>query len=144
MLARSRTTAHDHKTSRRNPLGRYAPKRINEHSRWRFLRKHRAESIRRIGGPPDERQALAIDMLAKSEWTLFVAEHDAAAAPSARARGEALRVANDARKQVLLWNRELTAATSRPAAAVEPAPSLQDVVAGIVARRRAQPDEDAA
>jgi hypothetical protein len=120
MVAPSRTAAHDPKKPQRNPLSRYSPTRVNEHTKWRFLRKHRAELIRRVGGSASERQALAIEMLAKSEWTLFVAEHDADAAEGARPRGAALRVANDARKQVLLWHRELTAATPPPASAAEP------------------------
>jgi len=46
--------------SRRNPLGRYSPKRINPDSRWRFIRDRRAALLQRIGGgAPDERQALA-------------------------------------------------------------------------------------
>ena len=73
-------------------------------------------------------------MLAKSEWTVVVAEHDAAAAPSARARGEALRIAGDARKQVLLWHRELTAATPPPASAAEP-PTLDDLKRRVLAER---------
>ena len=141
MIASSRSLAHDHGTSRRNPLGRYTPKRINDHSRWRFFRARREELVQRIGGSPNERQALAIEMLVKSQWVLFVAERDAAVAPDARLRGEALRITNDARKQVLLWHRELTAATPPPA--LPPAPSFEQVLAGIAARR-AQPDEDAA
>jgi hypothetical protein len=121
MVTPSRNPEHDPTTSQRNPLGRYSPKRVNEHTRWRFIRNRRAELLQRIGGgPPNARQALAIEMLAKSEWTLFVAEHDADAAEGARPRGAALRVANDARKQVLLWHRELTAATPPPASAAEP------------------------
>src|ERR1700680_2281456 len=114
MATFSRTTALDGARSRRNPLGRYTPTRINAPRRWRFLRSRRVELIQRIGGgPPNERQALAIEMLAKSEWTVVVAEHDATAALDARARVDPLRIAGDARKQVLLWHRELTAATPR-------------------------------
>jgi hypothetical protein len=51
MLATSRSTA----PSRRNPLGRYTPKRANEHSKWRFFRARRAELIQRIGAEPNER-----------------------------------------------------------------------------------------
>jgi hypothetical protein len=97
--------------SRRNPLGRYAPKRISEHTRWRFLRDRRTALIRRIGGgPPTERQALAIDMMVATEWSVVVAEHDAEATTDPRTRTDAMRVAADARKQVLLWDRALTAA----------------------------------
>jgi hypothetical protein len=79
-------------------------------------------------------------MLVKAQWVCFVAECDAAEAPTAKVRGEALRVANVARKQVLLWHRELTAATPPPAPA--PQPTLADALAAI-ARRRAEPaDED--
>jgi len=143
MLSSSRSTAHDRGTTRRNPLGRYTPKRVNDHSRWRFFRARRAELLQRIAGSPnDERQMLAIEMLIKSQWVLFVAERDAAEASNARARAEALRIANDARKQVLLWHRELTAATPRPTPAAGPQPpSLSDVLADI-ARRRAEPEEE--
>jgi hypothetical protein len=133
MLSSSRSTAHDRGTSRRSPLGRYTPKRVNDHSRWRFFRARRAELIQRIAGSPNERQALGIEMLVKSQWVLFVAERDADAAPDARARAEALRIANDARKQVLLWHRELTAATPPPAPA-EPADPMERLHRHLAAR----------
>jgi hypothetical protein len=138
MLATSRTTAHHRGTSRRNPLGRYTPKRVNEHSRWRFFRARRAEAIQRVSGSaPNERQALAIEMLVKSQWHLFVAERAAADATDTRARAEALRIANDSRKQVLLWHRELTAASPLPAPPGPP--DITDILAEI-ASRRALPD----
>ena len=130
MLASSRSTAHDRGTSRRNPLGRYTPKRVNEHSRWRFFRARRTELIDRIQSIPDARQQLAIEMLVKAQWISFVAECDAAEASDTRTRAEALRVANDARKQVLLWHRELTAATPPPAVApVDPGRELDAHIA---------------
>ena len=138
MATLSRTTALDGAKPRRNPLGRYTPTRINAHSRWRFLRSRRAELIQRIGGgPPNERQALAIDMLAKSEWAVVVAEHDATAALDARARVEPLRIAGDARKQVLLWHRELTAVTPRPAVDIEPPGAALDRHLRMLAERHA-------
>lgn len=83
---------------------------------------HRAALIGRIGGgQPSERQALAIDMLIRAEWSVVVAEHDAAEAPDARTRTDAMRVAGDARKQVLLWDRALTAAAPPP---VPPKPPM--------------------
>jgi hypothetical protein len=93
-------------------LARYVPTRVNEHTKWRFTRERRDELIQRIGGgPPNARQGLAIDMLVRSEWGEHVASFDAATAPDAQTRVRALQVAENARKQVLLWNRELTAAT---------------------------------
>jgi len=138
MVTSSRTTTFVEASSRRNPLGRYTPKRVNQHSRWRFLRSRRAELIQRIGGGrPNERQALAIDMLAKAEWSVVVAEHDAGAAPDARARVEPLRIAGDARKQVLLWHRELNAATPPPAANTEaPGAALDRRIAMLPQRQR--------
>ena len=101
--------------SARNLTGRYMPARISPHSRWRFQRDRRAGLLRRIGGgPPDERQALAISMLIDAEWALTVASHDAEAAPDVRTRTEAMRLAADARKQVLLWDRALVSATPTP------------------------------
>jgi len=83
------------------------------------------ELILRIGGnPPDERQRLVMDMLIRSEWALFQAEAEAAAATDAKSRVLALRVAGDARKQVLLWHRELTAATRPPPAPAAPVDPL--------------------
>jgi hypothetical protein len=131
MVAPSRTAAHDPKKPQRNPLSRYSPTRVNEHTKWRFLRKHRAELIRRVGGSASERQALAIEMLAKSEWTLFIAEYDADQATDPHARGQALRIANDARKQVLLWTRELTAATPPLAPAEPPGAALDRHIANL-------------
>ena len=109
--------------SARNLTGRYMPARISPHSRWRFIRDRRAALLRRIGGaPPDERQALTISMLIDAEWALTVAQHDAEAAPDMRTRTESMRLAADARKQILLWNRELVAATPQPSAATPPDP----------------------
>jgi hypothetical protein len=103
--------------SARNLTGRYMPARISPHSRWRFQRDRRAALLRRIGGgPPDERQALAISMLIDAEWALTVAQHDAEAASDARTRIEAMRLGSDARKQVLLWDRALVSATPTPQA----------------------------
>ena len=81
---------------------------------------------------------LAIEMLVKAQWILFVAERDGFdEASDVRARAEALRIANDARKQVLLWHRELTAATP-PSAAAKPDPgrSLDDHIARLRAPQR--------
>ena len=147
MATLSRIPALDGARPRRNPLGRYTPKRVNQHSRWRFLRSRRAELIQRIGGgPPNERQALAIEMLAKSEWAVVVAEHDATAALDARARVEPLRIAGDARKQVLLWNRELSAATPPPVAAqpIDPMVALQRHFDAVRRERNAREDGEAA
>jgi hypothetical protein len=108
--------------SARNLTGRYMPARISPHSRWRFQRDRRAALLRRIGGKPDERQALAISMLIDAEWALTVAQHDAEAAPDARTRIEAMRLAADARKQVLLWDRALVSATPTPQAPQAPDP----------------------
>jgi hypothetical protein len=78
--------------------------------------------ILRIGGnPPDERQRLVIDHLIRAEWAAIVAEHEAVAATDARTRVFAMKVTGDARKQVLLWHRELNAAT-RPPKPAEPEP----------------------
>ncbi len=124
------------RTSARSLTGRYMPARISAHSRWRFQRDRRAALLRRIGGgPPNERQALAISMLIDCEWAAFVAEHDTNIAPSAKLRILALRLASDARKQVLLWHRELTAASKVTPPAPEPAPSLEQVLADIASRR---------
>jgi hypothetical protein len=125
-MTASHTLAHDGALSRRNPLRRYAPKRPTAHSRWRFFRSHRASLIERIGGgQPTERQALAIDMLLRAEWAVVVAEHDAALAPDARTRTDAMRVAGDSRKQVLLWDRALTAAAPPPAPPERPMDALE-------------------
>jgi len=121
-------------------LGRYTPTKVNEHSRWRFFRIRRDELLQRVSGTPNERQALAIEQLVKAQWATFVAECDVAAAPDFRARSWAMRVATDARKQVLLWHRELTAATPPPTPA--PQPTLAAVLADIAARRRAQPEPE--
>ena len=103
--------------SARNLTGRYMPARISPHSRWQFIRDRRAALLRRIGGaPPDERQALTISMLIDAEWALTVAQHDAEAAPDMRTRTKSMRLAADARKQILLWNRELVTATPQPSA----------------------------
>jgi hypothetical protein len=74
----------------------------------------------------DERQALAIEELLRAEWREYVAENDAEIATDPRDRAEALRRASDAQKQVLLWTRELTAATP-PVVAAPAAPSLTDL-----------------
>jgi len=139
-MTASHTLTHDSTLSRRNPLNRYSPKRPTAHSRWRFFRAHRALLIARIGGgQPTERQALAIDMLLRSQWSVIVAEHDAAQAPDARMRTDAMRVAADARKQVLLWDRALAAAAPPPA---PPEPPMDAVEYGrlLDARRRAAED----
>lgn len=140
MLSSSRTLAPNREISPRNPIGRYVPRQINENTRWRFTRARRAELLLRIGAEPNERQRLAIEQLVRSQWSLFVAERDFDAAPNAKARAEAMRIANDCRKQVLLWHRELTAATPPPTPA--PEPTLADVLADIAARRRAQPEPE--
>jgi hypothetical protein len=116
---------------------------VNEWTRWRFTRNRRDELIQRIGGgPPNARQALAIDMMIKNEWAEHVADHDAAIAPDAKTRVRALQVAENARKQVLLWNRELTAATPPPA--VETPPSLDELKRRVIAERDQRRREAAA
>ena len=74
-------------------------------------------------------------MLIDAEWALTVAQHDAEAAPDARTRIEAMRLAADARKQVLLWNRELVAATPKPSVTTPSSPTLADIAAEIIAKR---------
>ena len=65
---------------------------------------------------------LAIEMLVKSQWVpLRRRARRCRGVSDVRARAEALRIANDARKRVLLWRRELTAATP-PSAAAKPDP----------------------
>lgn len=96
---------------------------------------HRASLIARIGGgQPTERQALAIDMLLRSQWSVIVAEHDAAQAPDARTRTDAMRVAADARKQVLLWDRALAAAAPPPEPPPPPGAALAAHLAALAAR----------
>src|ERR1700752_1255672 len=96
------------KTSR-SLLGRYTPRRVNDHTRWRFIRNRRDELIQRIGAVcPDQRQSLGISQLVGAEWALHRAEGEVEAAKNSRYRQNAMKIAADARKQVLLWSRELT------------------------------------
>ena len=135
MIATSRTLSPPRASTARSPLGRYSPVRITEHSRWRFFRHRRDELLRRIGGTPTERQGLAIEMLVQAEWAVTVAEHDAGAATDPRTRIDAMRVAGDARKQVLLWDRALVSATP-PQVAERPEDPMSRFQAAVAARQR--------
>jgi hypothetical protein len=122
--------------SARNQTGRYMPARISPHSRWRFIRDRRTSLLRRIGGgPPDERQALVVDMLIGAEWSLIVSQHDAEATTDPRTRIEFERIAADSRRQILLWDRALVSATPQPSATTPSPPTLADIAAEIIAKR---------
>jgi hypothetical protein len=99
------------------------------------VRDRRKALIRRCGGQLTERQALAVDMVVAAEWAVTVAEHEAEAANDPRDRITAMRVAGDARKQVLLWNRELNASLA-PAAPVEPTDPVQALHRHLAERQR--------
>jgi hypothetical protein len=108
-LARPRTLTP------RNPLGRYIPKAVSEPARWRFTRDRREGYLRRIGGAPDERQALIITQMIDAEWQAWVCERKAAEA-NARVATEALRLAAEFRRQLMLLDRDLARTTTSPAA----------------------------
>ena len=105
--------------TQRHELGRLTPRRFSQTARWRFNQDRRGGYLRRIGGPPDERQALIISQMIGAEWQALVCEHNAANA-DVRAATEALRLAAEFRRQLLLLDRDLAQTARKP-----PQPPLQ-------------------
>lgn len=121
-------------STRRAELRRPQPRRFTRRARTRFDADLRRFYLSRIEGEPTPRQATAIDMLCRSEWAAALAEHEAETAEDPRTRTEAMRVASDARKAILLWTRELTAATPPPPPAERP-DALTAILDHIAGRR---------
>jgi hypothetical protein len=118
-MSEARTTSQV--PTHRRELGRSNPRSFSQHSWWRFRQHRRGILIRRIGGEPDERQAGLIEAMVTAEWHALRLE--------AQARGEAgkavletLRLAAEYRRQLLLADRDLAAATRQAQAAAQPAP----------------------
>src|SRR6516164_11579003 len=114
-LASARTHTH------RDPLGRYTPVSFSPNARWKFVRSRRASYVRRIGGDPDEREALIISQMIEAEWSALQAEAEARQL-TGKLRLASLRIAAEHRRQLLLLDRDL-AATTRARAAAKPDPS---------------------
>jgi hypothetical protein len=110
-------------------VDRYLPRSISADARWRFLRDRSHRYRDRIGGAPNDRQALLIQQLAGAEWDLCRAEIEQAP----------LREVRECRKLVYF----LSAAFERSLkdAPPPPAPTILEV---IEASRRARAAEEAA
>jgi len=114
-------------------LGRMQPVRFSPHSRWRFQADRAAILLRRVGGQPDERQAHLIDQMIHAEWQALMLGHEAKTAASEQLKYRRIDLAQEARRQLLLLDRELAATTRQARAAPPPktARPLSDIVADL-------------
>jgi hypothetical protein len=130
------------KTTTRQPVQPRASSRIFEprtfhrRTRQRFARNREAELIRSLGRDPSYPERILISRIIRVEWDLL--RTDAKLDEGKELSGHDIRGRLAAETRLRLDLRELGL---RPAAA--PAPSFQDVLADIAARRRADEDEDA-
>jgi|SRR6516165_6232993 hypothetical protein len=103
-------------------LGRLTPRRYDSQQSWhRFARDRRGTLIERVGGKPDIHQAHLIDQMCHVEWQALKLESEAETAKTAKDHYGRLRLAADYRRQLLLLDRELVAASKRAASAPAPA-----------------------
>lgn len=119
--------------------GRYTPHRFGRQSWHRFLDDRTKILVRRVGGHPDERQGALIEAMINAEWQALKleAEAEAAGAP-AKERYNALHLAAEFRRQLLLLDRDLTSTTRyKPAPAPSSPPSLTEIIADAKRQRRA-------
>jgi hypothetical protein len=116
LAAMSEPHAVSRMLTQRRELGRLTPRRFTQTARWRFNADRRGSYLRRIGGPPDERQALIIAQMVSAEWQALVCEHNAAKAAEADAEAatKALRLAAEFRRQLMLLDRDLAATMRKP------------------------------
>jgi hypothetical protein len=97
----------------RRELGRLTPRRYTQTARWRFNADRRGSYLRRIGGPPDERQALIVDQMINAEWRALVCENKATNAEAGAAMRQE-QLATEWRRQLLLLDRDLAATMRKP------------------------------
>lgn len=112
--------------TQRRELGRLNPRRFTQTARWRFNADRRGSYLRRVGGQPDERQALIIAQMIGAEWQALVCEHNAANA-DARTATEALRLAAEYRRQLMLLDRDLALTTRKPPSPAKPKPGVPQI-----------------
>jgi hypothetical protein len=130
-FAMSQQVATVRRITRKGLLGRMAPRTFSRQGRHRFDRDRRASLVARCGGKVTERQALIIDQMVAAEWGALLAERDAARAPDPKDRAVAGKVATEARRLLLLLDRDLDRATPAPAppAPVDPMERFRAAVA---------------
>ena len=117
---------------RRRQLDRYSPVVFTIHAERRFDRDRRATLIRRCGGRLNERQALAIEMMIRSEWSELKNTALAKTAETRAARLEHEKLASACRRELLLWDRILTSIikaefSANPPPPVDPHDVLKDL-----------------
>jgi hypothetical protein len=91
-------------------LGRLVPRAFTRTCWWRFAQDRRRGYIRRLGAPPDERQALLISQMVEAEWNKLKTEHEAGTAVG-KDRFELMRMSAEWSRQLMLLNRDLVNAT---------------------------------
>jgi hypothetical protein len=101
------------RSSRRQEIGRLMPRAFTKTCFWRFGQDRRRGYIRRLGAPPDERQALLITQMVEAEWNKLRLEHEAKSA-TGKAGLERMRLSAEWSRQLLLLDRDLARATPRP------------------------------
>jgi hypothetical protein len=79
--------------------------------------------VRRVGGEPDERQALLIAQMVAVEWSALEAEATARTL-SGRPQIDALKLGAEFRRQLLLLDRDLAWATRAREAAASAVPAI--------------------
>jgi hypothetical protein len=118
-------------------LRRVMPRTFNEQSWHYFERDRRRSLIARCGGWAGEGEAYLIDQIINAEYQALKLEAAAEAAEREKDRYGRLRLATEYRRQLLLHERDLIAATKRKMAAL---PSAKVTTLNEhLARRRAPP-----
>jgi hypothetical protein len=117
------------RSSQLREIGRLQPRTFREEGWWRFSRDRRRGYVRRLGGPPDERQGLLISQLVTAEWNKLKCEHEARGV-SGKAAYDLMKLAAEWSRQLLLLDRDLARTMPPPAPQpAAPSPSLAEVLA---------------
>jgi hypothetical protein len=131
MTGKSTPAQPSAESSRSAGVPRYTPRSLSIHSRWRFGRRRKTEYLAQISGEPSPWQVAAIESLIRREWLTMLAERRDDADQALRADFAYQKLAADFRR-------------SLPQPTPAPQPTLTDILSGIAARRRAQPEPEEA
>ena len=119
-------------------LGRHMPRTFTRKSWWLFLSRRRTALVGTVGGQPDERQGRLIETLIRVEWAALESE-ETARTLKGKAKIDALRLAAEYRRQMLLLDRDLARTLPKPApqsASPKEPPALPDLIAAAVQGRK--------